>query len=218
MRVIDRLDCPDREGSLDRTGASVDGRSCAYAGPGEEEVTLALTPLNGATPQAVLAPQEAQLRTLIPASGAAGGASIQASTDRSGDRANIDLPGFHIHADGGKAHIRLPGVSIDADDDDDAHVHTNLAGGMSNVMVDAHSGGAVIHAGEAGAHGADMVLLLASDTPGPGGERLVGYIARGPASGPLVVATFKSKSPDRRERNHLEHSDISRLVNLNVKG
>lgn len=220
MRAVSRLDCPDREGRLDRTGAAADGQSCSYSGPGEEAVTLTLAALDGATPQSVLAPQEAQLRTMVPISTTgADSVSIHARSDdaHGDDQANIDLPGLHIHANGDKAQVQLPGVSINADGDN-AHVNTGW-GGMSNVVVDAHSGGAVIRAGQTDSRGTDMMLVFASDTPGPNGERAVGYIARGPALGPLVVATFRSKTRDHGDHDRFDdRSDVSRLVNLNVKG
>jgi hypothetical protein len=43
----------------------------------------------------------------------------------------------------------------------------------------------------------------------------VGYIARGPAAGPLLVATFKSRT--KRDQN-MQDQDLNQLIRLNVHG
>ena len=63
-------------------------------------------------------------------------------------------------------------------------------------------------------NGADLTFILASDTPGPSGVRAAGYLARGPAVGPLVVASFKSKG-SHRGGDH-DRDALSRLVDLNA--
>jgi len=63
MKVNTRLDCPETSGDLTRSGVAADGLSCTYSGPNEETVSLQLTPLAGAAPQALLTRLEAQLRT-----------------------------------------------------------------------------------------------------------------------------------------------------------
>ncbi len=57
-------------------------------------------------------------------------------------------------------------------------------------------------------------FILASDTPGPSGYKMVGYEARGPQTGPLVVATMMAKTDD-----HDELRDAVRdLLKANVGG
>ena len=61
------------------------------------------------------------------------------------------------------------------------------------MTVNATDGGARIDVQENGS-GVRSMFMLASDQPGPNGWKSVGYEARGPQSGPLVVATILSKS------------------------
>jgi hypothetical protein len=54
-------------------------------------------------------------------------------------------------------------------------------------------------------------LIIASEKPGPEGYRLVGYEARGPVGGPLVVATIKGKAKHERQ----VFKELKALVSLN---
>ena len=213
MKAVDRLTCPDRVGDLTRTAEAGDGRSCAYTGSQAEDVQLSLMPLDGATPDARLAALDTTLKAEAPGAktGPDQGQGVYVSSDQGGDQAHIDLPGFHLNASGGKADIRMPGISINADGDK-ARVSTG-GGGREQTVVDAHAGGAEIRAGGVGANGAAITYLLASDTPGPSGYKVVGYIAKGPASGPLVVGVFRVR--DRRGHDGGGHG-LDRLVDLNV--
>jgi hypothetical protein len=215
MRVVGRLTCPDRVDELARTGQAPDGRSCTYAGPQQEEVKLDLTPLDGQGAEARLAALDASLRAELPAAaaGPAHGQGVEVSRDTGRDQAHIDLPGFHLNASGGKASIRMPGVNINADGDD-AKVVTGW-GGAGGATVSAHEGGAEIRAGGVDGRGADLTYLLASDTPGPTGFRAVGYIAKGPAGGPLVVGEFRTRGHDQHDQGR---HGLERLVNMNVHG
>ncbi len=65
-----RLDCPEAQGALRRTDAAADGRSCRYAGPDGQEVTLAYLALDGRSPQDKLKAVEAQLRADVPSAAA----------------------------------------------------------------------------------------------------------------------------------------------------
>ena len=134
------------------------------------------------------------------------------------DKADIDLPGLHIHADGtGKATIRLPGVAIDADDDK-AKIKTSW-GGVKNAVIDADKSGAEIRAVNSDSANVDAVYILASKAAGPDGVHVVGYEARGPASGPLIVASFKGKTyeHDHEHYSGADHDDIKRLIDRNLK-
>ncbi|WP_158915344.1 hypothetical protein [Caulobacter sp. S45] len=226
-KVGDRLDCPSTVEELTRTAQAADGRSCQYSGPRDELVDLTLTALNGRDPTAVLADTQKGLEGYIGApTGGAGtsGASpskpdgnkisVHTGDGDGDDHAKIDLPGIHIDADNGKASVRLPGLTVNANNGD-AHVRTGW-GPYKNMQVDAHDGGAEIHAGDVTDAGAKLFYLLASDTPGPDGYRSVGYMARGPRSGPLVVAVFKEKAVER-DHSRLAASGIDALVRLNVR-
>ena len=203
------LNCPDAEGELTRTSVAADGKSCQYRGDEGQDVTLNLVSLNGQAPQAALAPFEADLRTLVPARSGPSMVNVDASDH---DHAKIDLPGLHINANGDKADIKILGADIKANGDH-ADIHTNM-GGMQGATIHAGPGGAEIRAGDVGQHSADLVFILAGENPGPSGYRAVGYIARGPVAGPLVVGEFKSRADhhEGHDRNH----DLERLIDLNV--
>jgi hypothetical protein len=223
-KILTKLTCPDREGRLTRTSMAADGTACSYTSERGDEVDLKLLALNGASASQAMAPIEAELKTALPADTTAKAASTTVNAEAESDKdddddkgthdhTHIDLPGLHIDADGDKAHVRLPGVSVDADGDK-ANVHTDVVG-FRGATIEANNGGAVIRAGASDLNGADLTYILASDKPGPQGVVATGYIARGPAVGPLVVGTFKST---RSEHNrHTDHDDVSRLVDLNVR-
>lgn len=214
-RVLTRLTCPDREGDLTRVDMAADGQSCRYVGRADEQVSLTLLALNGASPATALAPLESDLRSAVPITRDGSGStslSKTTTTSHSDDHTHIDLPGLHIDTDGDRAQVHLPGVSIDSDGDK-AKVHTGF-GGVVGADISADKGGATIRAGGADADGADLTFILASDTPGPDGVRAAGYLARGPASGPLVVASFKARRSDHGSDH--DRDAISRLVDLNV--
>ena len=211
VTVAQTLDCPQEEGGLTRVSAASDGKSCTYTRDGDEDVTLSLLPLNGAPPRTALAPMETTMAGLVSVSIANSPISVEANDNGPGaDKAKIDMPGFHIDANGDKAKISIMGVKIDADGKN-AVVHTGVGGGEATVH--AGPGGAEIRAGKVGVNSANLVYVLAGDHPGPSGYRAVGYIARGPVAGPLVVGEFKSKA-----ENHGRHdNDLEHLIDLNVK-
>ena len=229
MRAVTQLQCPDHEGSLTRVRVAADGLSCDYAGSRGAEVVLKLVkPANGDS-AAALDDLDSQMNALMPevqGKVEQGEAEMKAedsapsspgSSTGSRDRADIDLPGFHIHTHGDHAEVRLPGVSVDADDDkhgggsSHGNAHVSVAGGL--VDVRAHNDAAIVHVRSRGA-GVRAGYRLADKTPSPDGWRLVGYDAHGPAGGPLVVAIVKSKDS---EENPLFH-DAMLLVRTNVGG
>jgi len=250
MKVNTRLDCPETSGDLTRSGVAADGLSCTYTGPNEESVSLQLTPLAGAAPQAVLAKLETQLEndsgltalappvpptppTPPPAAKAkdwdAGGhakgdddkddndADDDSAASKKGasneDHTNINLPGLHISTHGDKADVSLPGLSIHANGDK-AEVHAGWWG--RNATIEGHDGGATVRVGRADQSGVDSMLIVTSDHPGPTGYRAIGYVAKGPPTGPLVIATFKAKS-DNRSEHDVAGDSVKKLVNLNVQ-
>jgi hypothetical protein len=230
LRAVDRLDCPDVEGRLTRVSIAADGRACEYAGPEGEAVSLSVLALNGQTPQAALAPIEATLKD-----GAADAARSPAPADadhddddataatttttttpntkpgKTRDKADINLPFLHVHTDGDKAEVSLPGIDVHADGDN-AQVKT---GWGKNTTINAHNGGAEIRAGDVDKSGAHLVYILASDRAGDDGYKAKGYVAEGPANGPLVVGVFKAR--DHRGNRHGTR-DLERLIERNVRG
>lgn len=115
------------------------------------------------------------------------------SVKTEGDRTRVSLPGIHVDTteDGG-AHVNIGGVRIDADDNDDGgsgRVRVNSNG--EQVDIRAQDDASEIRSRKAGSGVRATYILV--DERGPT-WRLVGYEARGPSSGPLVVAVVKSKS------------------------
>jgi len=111
LRAIERLDCPERQGKLTRVSIAPDGKSCGYSGD-NAEVTLRLVALQGDDAEAALNPIETDLKALMPhlKAPAASGAPKGKET------AHIKLPGLSIDARDEGADIRIGGMTINADD------------------------------------------------------------------------------------------------------
>jgi hypothetical protein len=137
---------------------------------------------------------------------------VDADDDSQGhNHAKVDAPFVHVDADDDKAHVRVFGVTIDADDDN-ADIHTNW--GSKSAVIKAGPHGAVVRTVDLRRGAADLLYILASDVPGPSGYHSVGYAARGPASGPLVVGVFKT----RANTSHDFHDEnVDALINRNLK-
>ena len=217
ISVVSPLDCPNAEGDLIRVSASADGRSCVYRSNQGEDVTLSLLPLAGQSPQKAVTPLETQLRTLAPHGDSDEGTDEEsdgdnAKTSNDGhEHAKVDLPFVHVDTDDDKAHVKVFGVTIDADNDN-ANVRTNW--GSKTAMIKAGPQGAEIRAVDTRHGAADLMFILAGDQPGPTGYHSVGYVARGPSGGPLVVATFKSKANHRHE---FHKHEVDELVRRNLR-
>ncbi len=214
LKAVSTLDCPLSEGALNRTAQGADGKSCDYTGPGSQTVHLSLVALDGRSVLDTFAPMKAELKTLVPAI-PPGPVGVEASKDEGGDHAKVDMPFLHVDAHGNKAKVNLFGFQIDADDDKNTATVKGNMPGMKNTVVHAGPGGAEVLAENVGVTNASMVYVLASDKAGPDGDHAVGYIAKGPASGPMVVGEFRSKG--ERHGND-EHHDLDRLIDRNVKG
>ena len=211
LKTIASLDCPATQGDLTRQSAAADGKSCLYGDDQGGQVTLQLIDLAGQDPGAALAPLEAQLKAEMPdVAGATAGA---APTDK--DRVDIDLPGIHIHANGDNdATVQVAGGTSGqnvAVTDQNGGSRVTVA--KPGVSVFAHDNGAEIRVNEPGS-GVRRSFILASDNPGPNGYKAVGYEARGPLGGPLVVASVKTKSDDHDSMK----DDMRDLLRLNVGG
>jgi hypothetical protein len=204
FRTPARLNCPSQEGPLSKVSEAADGRSCLYRDGGREDVSLSLVTVSAAGPQSALKTEEDGLRALLPQ---ADRSQVNISSpDAKGDAARVDLPFVHIEANDNKAHIRIFGADIKADGD-----RAVVSAGPGGAAVHAGPGGAEVRAGSVGDRSTDVTFVLASNAPGPNGYRAVGYIARGPSQGPLVVGDFKLKGSGDSER-----SSVGRLVALNV--
>lgn len=128
-----------------------------------------------------------------------------------GDSAQISMPGLRVDAEGDKATVRLPGMRIDADGDraniriggltiraDDKTSRVNVSSGDDTVKIDATDGAARIRTSASG-EAVRATFLMTGKQDSASGWRTVGYEARGPSGGPIVVATVRSKDrdPDR---------------------
>lgn len=132
--------------------------------------------------------------------------------DAEGDRASVHMPGIHVEADGDKADVRIGGITIRANEGD-ASVNGHLTTGEDEdaVSIQAHNDAAEIRTRSPG-EAIRQTYLLTDNRPSPNGWRTVGYEARGPRTGPIVVATIRS-----RERNaDGVFDDAKALVTLNV--
>ncbi|MFI4965088.1 MAG: hypothetical protein ACHP9T_06945 [Caulobacterales bacterium] len=119
--------------------------------------------------------------------------------DSSGDQANIDLPGIHIHANGDddKANIDIGGVHIDGGDNG-ATIRTSHDVRLRGQALSRERNGFM------------STFLLARDDL-KDGWRAVGYEAAGPKAGPITVAVFKA----REMRHNGASEDVKRLVRRN---
>ena len=205
LQVVSKLDCPETQGQLTRVSATAD--SCVYSADGAE-VVLKLVKLNGAEPAKALAPIEAELKALMPqADKPAEPAAITAD----GEDVSIKLPGINIEAKGdGTAKVDVAGAQINADDEG-AEVRVER-----NVRVDGKTVESASHRRRRGSDEVMARFILASDTT-TGEWSVVGYEARGPKGGPLVVGTLKAKDGQDGE-NHDLFEDISDLIRHNVGG
>ncbi|MBV8594110.1 MAG: hypothetical protein JOZ27_07415, partial [Caulobacteraceae bacterium] len=206
LKAITALTCPEHQGDLVRSTVATDGRSCGYTGPGGEAVALQLVDLAGGDAAAALKPIEARLMAEIP--GAADRPATSpptppvppvpgAAPSRHGDNdeVKIDLPGLHIHAHGDHADVNAAGARIRADDQGAV---VDSGSGGKGVTVNAGGGGARVTVTD-DKDGVHDIVMFVSDTPGPHGYRMAGYEARGPAAGPIAVASFMSRSKDEDE-------------------
>lgn len=127
-----------------------------------------------------------------------------------GDKASVRLPGININADGDNASVRIGGFHIDADNESGS-VNISDGQGGDAVSVHANQDAAVVRTNAAGPSTRSNWILTDNRDNGQG-WRLVGYEARGPAGGPIVVATVRSK--DREGGSVFD--DAKALVTLNV--
>ena len=203
LRAPEKLDCPASTGDLTRIAQSADGQWCDYAGPRGEHVRLRLAPLNGQTPSQAMAPLRAELHGLVPVYRQA--TSVNYSE---GESADVNVPFVHVHKDGDHADVRLFGIFhiVDNDHDSDAGRH-----GAEHTVVHAGLHGAEVVADKVGRTNASLVYVLAGNHRYSSGYRAAGYVAKGPVTGPLVVAEFRSPVNSHRD-NDDGHMDLDRLI------
>ncbi|MFN3537247.1 MAG: methyltransferase type 11 [Brevundimonas sp.] len=232
LRVADTLQCPQTHTVLTRRGApAADGLSCEYTGPRGSQVTLRLLTLEGDDLTA-LDRLETEIQGLLPAAidrvGGAASATLQgvdaAASAGDGEQVDVRVPGVSIQAQGETATVRIPGISIDTDGgrssvrvgginirSDETGDRVNISTNNEAVRVRAQDEAVEIRTRDT-AHGVRATYILVDERGSDLGWRLVGYEARGPQGGPLVVALVRSK--DRREDEVFDAAKA--LVRLNV--
>lgn len=132
--------------------------------------------------------------------------------DAEGERARVSLPGLRVDADGDKANVRIGGFTIRAKGDSaQGTSEPSSDPDQEAVSIQAHNNAAQIRTRAPG-EATRQTFLLTDRTASAAGFRLVGYEARGPRGGPIVVATVRA-----RERNSDGiFEDAKELVALNV--
>lgn len=141
-------------------------------------------------------------------------ASVRApgvAIDADGEDATVRLPGMRIETRGDKASVRIGGFHIDADDSEGSARISGSGGNGDNVSINAQDDAAEIRA-SAGGDATRASWILTDNRPSEAGWRLVGYEARGPVGGPLVIATVRSRDSNRDRA----FEDAKDLVALNV--
>ena len=237
LKVVETLQCPQTVGSLTRKGAaSAEGTICTYSGPRGAEVSLHLVTLDGAAPAEALKGFEGRLSQSLPEAVAQLKASFRSepstseatasATATAGETASVRGPGVDIQTKEDDASVRLPGLRIETRGDQSSvriggfHINANDTEGTvdirgthggDEVSVQAHQDSAEIRT-RAGGDATRASWILTDNRPSAEGWRLVGYEARGPARGPIVVATVRSRDRDRGS----VFEDAKDLVTLNV--
>ncbi|MFN5483131.1 MAG: methyltransferase type 11 [Brevundimonas sp.] len=234
LRVVDTLTCPETVGALTRKGsATADGTVCTYGGPRGAEVVLHLVPLAGTEATVALERFETRLHNLMPEAAARIASRPAAPPAREappeapavpGESADVRLPGLTVHAEGDAAEVRLPGTSISARDDRSrvavAGVEVHSGGDGQSVRIGGTSGAVEVQSREdvsevrvnAGADAIRITYILSDSQPSGAGWRAVGYHARGPNGGPMVVATVQT----RDRQSDAVFDDAEQLVAANV--
>ncbi|MFA7262280.1 MAG: hypothetical protein WC068_04595 [Caulobacter sp.] len=211
LKVISKLDCPETQGTLKRVSAAADGLSCDYGADGVE-VTLKLIKLEGGSAARVLAPIETDLRALVPKAPSDAASATAKAESGGGDEVDIRLPGVTIRAGDSTANIDVGG-------EDGARINANDDGAeirvQRNVEVDGKTVESETRRSRHRDDGIYSRFILASDKA-TGDWSVVGYEARGPRGGPLVVATLKARRGHDSDDDSF--SDADALVRHNVGG
>ena len=121
---------------------------------------------------------------------------IGGSSDH-GDHAHIDLPGIHINADNDKANVSVGGINVDAGEN----------GATVRMSRDVRLRGEAFSSRRDGFR---ATYILARDDL-KDGWKSVGYEAAGPKAGPITVAVFKAHEGRHRDVSE----DVKRLVRRN---
>ena len=236
------LDCPAEQGDLKLSNTSPDGKTCLYSTRDGDQVSLRLIAASG-NYRAALAPIEKELEGEVapttPADAKAADASAKVATAKAnatstsqaskaaqeaeadakgavtkgktdsddedkievngnrGDHAHIDLPGIHINADNDKANVSVGGINVDAREN----------GATVRMTRNVRLRGEAFSRQQNGFR--STYILAREDLKD--GWKSVGYEAAGPKTGPITVAVFKAHEGRHRDVSE----DVKRLVRRN---
>ena len=232
LRMVVGLQCPESEGVLTRKGsASPDGQSCHYVGPRGTEVELRLVNLVNTTAETALDriqnelpgdnPQPLKplepLEPLEPMSGSSKTTSVEIpglKVEENGVRSTVRLPGMKIESDGDRSEVRIGGLVIRSDGKSDkSQVHIK-GPDEQNASVTVNSDEQATHVSALSQRNSIRASYrrIAVQLPVAAEWSAVGYEARGPLGGPMVVAIVRSRANnDDRVFNAAKD-----LVTLNV--
>ncbi len=240
-RAVAKLECPSSEGDLTRLSAAADGKTCIYRSSDGAEVTLRLVAVTGGV-EATLAAIEKQLRIEPGAPAAAAGPEVastaaaseeaarvlaEARADAAGDTADGEVQevreersetrGVTTSKDGKATRVDLPGIHIVANDEDDTaqvqvgplHINANDDDATVHMLRDVRLRGEALSREKRGIRA--TFIYTGKDLPA--GYRYVGYQAGGPKTGPITVATIRTK--DGTESGDNINHDVEELVRRN---
>lgn len=203
------------------SGSDVD----AALRPIEDSLKVLVPDINAKAPEATAAAAATDKAVAKDVAAAEAAAASDAVVDDGHDGIDVDtdedvdvnMPGLHVKTRGEKAEVKVLGIHINADDKDDTvHVRRGPKSGAGNrFAVDANDNGAVIRMEGGSKANLKSTVIYAMDDSGPQGDRVVGYVARGPRSGPLIVATVRSKRDDGEEHMNVHggvFDDANKLV------
>jgi hypothetical protein len=131
--------------------------------------------------------------------------------ETTGEDASVRLPGVSIDTQGDKASVRIGSFHIDADDSDGSARVSGSGPNGDDVVINARDDAAEIRA-RAGGEATRTSWIMTDNRSSESGWRVVGYEARGPVGGPLVVATVRSRDSNRERA----FEDARALVALNA--
>lgn len=186
-------------GDLPEAVAQLKAAADADAARAEAEVKREAAEASAGTAGEVAEPERTAVR--------APGVDIQTE----GADSSVRLPGVEIETRGDHSSVRIGGLHIDADDSNGSARVSGSNGDGDEVDIKAHADSAEIRAAAAGP-ATRASWILTNNNPSAAGWRMVGYEARGPVGGPLVVATVRSREANRGRIME----DARDLVALNV--
>jgi hypothetical protein len=125
-----------------------------------------------------------------------------------GDDAEVKLPGINIESRGDRSSVRIGGINIQSNDGSGS---VNIRSGDDRVSIQSHADSTEVRT-STGGDSTRITWVLTDPEASEAGWRLVGYEARGPQSGPVVIATVRSRDSERGR----VFADARDLVTLNV--